>query len=627
MSSTTCTHSDELLTLGAIRLLSTAEEAQLDEQINACPSCRERLQEYRVLATIMPRLTEEEMAPSRAIEGTTAPHQNGKKLHLPGFFETGAKNDAAETDDFSGPQRPENTRPLRRPANRRLVGVLSGLAAAVLLVGVIGGFWLLMLSRAPKSAHGPGIPQATQQVITDNPCSNEVAKGVQGGAPACGLVVTDYSTTPETLLEVDPTTGKSLPSLKPLALPAGVAETASLSADQRTLALGIVPQDGSTPTYIQIIWLDTWQLGAKLQVSLTQNESLQSLSITPDGTGIYAVIYTYTQAGGVGQASLRYYAYDRGHDKLTARWSAPLPFVPGDDGYNNSSSFALSADGQTAYLFSAAVNPPQLVALQLGANGIQSQRTLRLPSIASGTEPPFDPNATYVPGDPIYSVYHAAVMFAPQQNKLYLVHAEASDPSKDVLVVIQLSGIQMTLGPDIPVKGAGNLLAVTNGAAFSNALSAPSTGAAPQLTMPASSGPLAIQPQLGLRPYKGSPFNGRDEEGAVSLDGRWIYLSGTSYAPQFTGNSWNGEQTTNLGLLKIDTQTGQVVGQWFKDNSYFELTFGPDGRNLYLFGPPPEIDTTLYTTPSELLTFDTEQGKVVNEFSGIDSSWFVLPLL
>jgi len=604
MSSTTCEHPDELLTLGAMRLLSAAETARLDEQTSACPACRERWQEYRALAALMPQLAQEEIMPSRAIDRKTAPGQNGKRPLLPGFFGADAKNDEAGTADFSGPQRPGSTRQRRRYAKRRLVRALSGLAAAVLLAGLIGGFWLLTLSRAPKSAREPGIAQKTQPVITYNPCSNEIAKSLQGGAPACGLVVTDYSTNPETLLEIDPTSGKSLPTMKPLALPAGVAETASISADHRTLALSILPQDSGS-SYIQIVWLDTWRLGAKLNVSLNQNEGLQSLAITPDGTGIYAVIETYGQAG-AGQARLGYYAYDRGHDSLTSRWSAPLPFEPGDNGYNNDSSFALSTDGQTAYLFSAAVTPPQLVALQLGANGIESQSSLRLPSIASGIEPPFDPKHTYMPGDPIYTVYHAAVMFAPQQNKLYLVHAEASDPSKDVLVVIGLAGTQMTLGADIPIKGEGQLLAAINGAA--------------------RGGPLTVQPQLGLRPEKGSPFDGRSEVGVVSPNGRWIYLSGTSYSPQIVNGSWNGEQTTNLGLVKIDVQTGQVVSQWFKNNAYFGLTFGPDGRNLYLFGPPPEVGSTAYSAQSALLAFDTEQGKIVNEFPDVDSSWFVVPL-
>src|SRR6185437_3955496 len=230
------------------------------------------------------------------------------------------------------------------------------------------------------------------------------------------------------------------------------------------------------------------------------------------------------------------------------------------------------------YIFSAATTPPQLAAVPLTASGPGSPRILSLPSIANATQPPFDDeNYTYKPGDPIYTWYQPAVIFAPEQNKLYLVHAEAKDRSKDALLVIDLA--KMTASADIPIKNAGQ------------------TGAdlhlATQSSTPARKEAMAVQPQLGVLPYKGRPYTGRSETGTVSPDGRWIYLSGTSSAPQFNSDgSWNGEQGTNLGLMKIDTQTGQVVGRWFTGAYYYELTFGQDARNLYLFGPPPNSDPT-----------------------------------
>ncbi|HEY7357914.1 MAG TPA: hypothetical protein VH590_15655 [Ktedonobacterales bacterium] len=602
----TCQHSDELLTLGAMQLLTAEEQTRLDAQVRACTVCRERWQEYRALAAAMSRLTRLETAPSRALNGKPTASPNGKAPLPAALFEAGAE--AAELGDsnLSSLNPPSASVPTQYHPRQRLIKVLSGLAAAVMLLGLLGGFWLLRLSHAPRLSRNPTATQPT--IITYNPCSNDIAKGVEGAPPACGLVVMDYSQTPSLLEEIDPTTGQPLASLKPL--PVGNALSAALSADHRTLALGIIPNDIAAPTFIQIVWLDTWELGAKLQMPLKSSESLQDLAITPDGTGIYAVIDDYTQTPTKG--TLQYFSYNRGRDALKFVWRAPLPFAPGN-AILNDGSFALSADGRTAYLFSAATNPPQLAAVPLKASGIGSPRILALPSVASGAEPPFgDENYTYKPGDPIYQWYQPAVMFVPAQNKLYLVHAEAQNPGKDVLVVIDLA--QMKLGPDIPIKGENLPLA---------AASMPAQASAPA----ARSKPLIAQPQIGLLPLKGKPYNGRSETGAVSPDGRWIYLSGTSTTPDFdAAGGWKGEEQTNLGLLQINTQTGQVVGRWFSGASYAGMTFGQDARNLYLFGPPSYTNTVDMNNNPVLLVFDTQQRKVVSTFSNIQAGWFILPL-
>lgn len=622
MSSTTCEHSDELLTLGAMQLLSAEEQSRLDEQVSACPACRERFQEYRALAALMPQLVQLETAPSEAFKGTAPASTNGKMAQPPALFGTNAAGAASGSSDPSAPERPI-TLSLPPRASHRLVKVMSGLAAAILLLGLIGGFWLLLLSRTPKppSTSTTATPTPTQQTVaTFNPCYYEIAKGVQvGGLPPCGLLVMDYSQTPSTLEEIDPTTGNLLPGLKPLQV--GNALLASLPANRLTLALGIFPQGSADPTFIQVVSLDTWKLGAKVQLRITSAQMLQDMAMTPDGTGVYAVISDTSQA--TTRATLQYYTYDRGHDTLKFRWSAPLPFVPGD-GTINDGSFALSADGKTAYAFSAATNPPQLAAIPLKAGGLGSPRFLLLPSIARDTMPPFgDENYTYKPGDPIYQWYQPAVTFVPQQNTLYLVHAEASNPSTDVLTLIDLTKLSWR---DVTVHNTGHALPDTNLPAQVNGLSAASSiTPAPGVLSAMGSKPLALQPQRGLQPYKGKPYNGRNEVGAVSPDGRWLYLSGASYAPQFNSSgAWTGEQQTGLGLLKVDTQTGQVVGSWSAGAFYSLLTFGQDGQNLYLFGPTPGNSST--SASYILLVFDTQQQKLVSAFSNIEAGWFILTL-
>jgi hypothetical protein len=603
MSSTTCNHNDELIALGALQILSAEEQARLDAQLSVCQACRERLWEYQALAEAMPQLVQPGTAPAQAPNGKTVSSLNGKAPHLPASLEAGSEIAEPEALDRSGPEPPIAIRPRRSAAHQRGLKVSSGLAAATMLLGLIGGSWLLLLSHATRPSQQPPITQPT--IITYTPCSNEAAKGLPN-LPACGLVVMDYAQTPSLLEEIDPTTGQPLAGLKPLQV--GSALLASASADRRTLALGVFPTENSDPTLLQIVWLDTWSPGAKLQIALTPSQGLQDLFMTPDGTGIYVVIDTYGPTPQ--QATLRYYSYDRAQNTLKFGWSAPLPFEPGN-GIINDGSFALSADAKMAYIFSAATTPPQLAAIPLTARGIgTSPRFLHLPSIASGVTPPFDDeNYTYKPGDTIYTWYQPAAIFAPTQNKLYMAHAEAQGPGKDALMVIDLA--KMTAGADIPIKNAGQA-----GAALHLAV---------QSGLPVLKGGLAVQPQLGVRPYKGKPYTGRSETGVVSPDGRWIYLSGSNTAPQFNSDgSWSGEQEAYLGLMKIDTQTGQVVGHWFTGASYNAMTYGQDGRNLYLFGPPPSADPTAPDTLDELLVFDTQQEKMISTFSTIQSGWFVL---
>lgn len=581
MSSTACGHNDELLALGAMQLLSPEEQARLDERVRTCPACRKRLQEYRALADAMPRLMMPEMAPSRAITVEAPPTLNGKSPHISLPLSIGNGWETPETHYAPIPEPLSSSRLEYRPLSQRLASMVSGLAAVVLLIGLIGGFWLLALARTPGGST-PLNPFETPQPTTliSNPCVSGTAK--QQG-PTCGLVLLDSSTLPAQLVEADPTTGQELAALPPL--PVGNATLASLSADHRTLAMGITPYQSSDPTFLQMVSLNPWRLGAKATVQLDQGASLQNLAMAPDGSGVYAVLVSANAS----QATLRYYAYDRAHDRLTSRWTAPLPFAPCD-----ANSFALSSDGKTAYLFSAATTPyPQLDAISLGASGPGGMYPYPLPSIAPEGQVP-DPNAAYNPNAPLPSIYQPAVIFAPAQNKLYLIHAEAKAPQNDVLVVIDLMGTYMSIdGNDIPITEAGQALAAMD---------------------------RTLQPQQATRPAKGQPYYGRSEQGTVSSEGRWIYLTGTTYTPASSG----GAQAAGMGVLKIDTQTGRVVGHWLKGNTYSALTVSPDGNTLYVFGDPytgqnnPDI--------SDLLALDTLQGTIASPFTSFTSGAFIFAL-
>ncbi len=609
MSSMACGHNDELVALGAMHLLSAEEQARLDERVSTCPDCRKRLQEYRALAAAMPRLMMPEMSPSRAITTQAPPRLNGKTPHISMPFSMSNGWEEPTVRPIPMPEPLSSSRLEHLSLGQRMVSFVSGLAAVVLLVGLIGGFWLLLVGRTPGGSY-PIItietPQATQ--VISNPCGAG-ASGDKGAS--CGLVLLDTSTIPAQLVEADPVTGQVMPELPPL--PVGNATLASLSADYRVLVLGVTPYQYQGTVSLQIVHLDNWSLGAKATVQLAQGMSLQNLAITPNGTGVYAVI---VDANG-SQAVLRYYAYDRGHETLAPRWSAPLPFAPGD-----ANSFALSSDGTSAYLFSAKVTPPQVDTIMLGADGISSPQQLPLPSIAPEGQAPA-PNAPYNPNEPIPSVYQPAAIFMPDLNKLYLIHAEAKSPQNDVLVVIDLTKPKASIGSDdIPITEAGQTLADANEAISAGGpMLSPSLAFSPTLTASASGVSLAIQPQQATRPAKGEPYTGRSEQGTISSDGRWIYLTGTTFTP---ASAEGGVQSTGMGIMKIDTQTGHVIGHWFQGNAYSTLTVSPNGKTLYVFGDPyTEANNPNVAT---ILALDAQQGTLLNTFESFTSCPFLFVL-
>jgi hypothetical protein len=574
--SSTCTHTDELLTLGAMHLLSAEEEARLAERLRSCPACQARWKEYQALVGAMPRLAMAETAPSAAVQSNTTPSLNGNRPVRFSRMSANALQQEAPGSDTTSVSRPAAQRVKRHHASQRLVSIMSSLAAVVLLVGLVGGFWLLTFGRA----HGisPTISNRARPTVTLKKYCSHIGEASYTGQATCALLVMDYSTTPATLVALDPTTGRPLPSLNPL--PVGNASLAVLSADQRTLALGVNPSGdkaGNLPAipYIQTVSLDTWRLGPAMDVG----DHIQALAMTSDGTHIYAVSGTYSQ-NVASQAFLHYYTYDPGTHLWSHPWKSSLPILP-----DNQSSFSLSADGKTAYIFSAAVQTPELVSMSLGTKGAALAQSLPLQSIARGGEPPVGQSAAQ-PGL-LPSIYNPAVIFAPERNRLYIIHAEANNPDQDVIAEINLATMQW-IPPDINI---GQPLADTS----SQALLSTNTA--------------------GL-------YTGRDEQGTLSPDGRWFYLSGIRHQPQADPNGTEVEQHINMGLWKVNVQTGQIAGRWLPDNSYNALTVSQDGKVLYLFGPSDSSNPNL----SGLLIFSTVQATPINWLGSIDAGPFILLL-
>lgn len=135
-----CGHDDELIEAAALDLLEPAEQGLLAERLAACPECRARFADASSLAGALRQLI-----PAEA--GDVA-HAAAESAFVADF----RARRAADEHRHGGEEAvtPSDSRPARlgsrerAPAGAaRLVNVMSGLAAALLLLVLVGGFWFL----------------------------------------------------------------------------------------------------------------------------------------------------------------------------------------------------------------------------------------------------------------------------------------------------------------------------------------------------------------------------------------------------------------------------------------------------------------------------------------------------
>lgn len=550
-----CKHYDDLVALGAMRLLAPEDEARLAERIRACASCRRQFEEYQALVKLLPHLLRAEMTSARANAAQSAPASlNGSRPTSTSTEEPPASAVDEPADLFAPrrwgtPIRPRQRRAFGSRAGHRLTTLVSGVAAAILLIGLIAGFRLLTLGRVP--------PGSTATPVVHLACP---ASGSNPAAPVtCGVLAVDSV---EGIIALDSATLQPLPGLRPLPLVrANNVLLGALSADRRTLALVTGFNKGSLyfPS-LQVVALDSWQISQPLDIA-SSGMVVQGLAVSADGSAIYIVATSYTGSGAA-QTQLLYYTYQRGQGagELEQRWSQPFPVAP------EAGAIALSADGKTIYAFSDSSSPPEVAAIPLAENGIDTAHihTLLLPSIASGQEPAPSYDATQ-PGNQPVAVYHPAALFAPDAQTLYLVHADQAHPEQDMLTVVALGPAPTTLR-EMPIQG---------GASF-----------------PAASGSVITQ---------------RHEWGVLSPDGNTIYVTGVvkTFSPAQDGGAT--QQDSYLGLRAITTRTGQVSRQWFEQDTFSYLGISSDGARLYLAGQPSTGAKTV-AAPSALLAFTLATG-------------------
>jgi len=163
-----CGHDDELIEAAALDLLEPAEQGLLAERLATCATCRARLADSSSLTEALRHLIPAE-------ESVSVAHATDESSFVLSFR---ARHLADERrhglDDVAAPA----AAPAARPGGRRrapvrvlrVANVASGLAAALLLLVLVGGIWILSPGRGhvglvggtrprPTATATPGFPQ------------------------------------------------------------------------------------------------------------------------------------------------------------------------------------------------------------------------------------------------------------------------------------------------------------------------------------------------------------------------------------------------------------------------------------------------------------------------------------
>ncbi len=161
-----CGHDDDLIEAAALDLLEPAEQPALDERLATCATCRATL-------AVSSSLTEAVRHLIPAEESVSVAHTTDESPFVLSFR---ARHLADERrhglDDVAAP-----AAPAARPGGRRRVpvrvlrvaNVASGLAAALLLLVLVGGFWFLSPGRGRDGLVGGTRPRPTGTATPEFP--------------------------------------------------------------------------------------------------------------------------------------------------------------------------------------------------------------------------------------------------------------------------------------------------------------------------------------------------------------------------------------------------------------------------------------------------------------------------
>jgi sugar lactone lactonase YvrE len=368
------------------------------------------------------------------------------------------------------------------------------------------------------------------------------------------LLAVEWKGRPEgsLLFPLDPATGTALPGYDPISL--GQSYISAFSPDRRTLAAMTYLNDQATRGNLLLIDLESWKTR---QLELKPNGWASAMVFSPDGKQLAI-------ADGLSSYRLTIFNLDKGiitaqkeQDILTTR----LKFT--------TDSQALMLYGmmlQNRFTENEMSGGPALVRL-LDARDLTPRWSLELKSVRDGIYPT-DEKVTPDMSQPGTAMYLSpAVVFAPDQNTLYITHADS-----DRLTIVDFDAQNFeTLEIEAELSWFERLLSLTAGVAHAKVA------------------------------------DGTSKQAAVSPDGQFLYVIGmrSEAVPAKDGN-WDIKQIP-LGLEIIRTSDGGRAERF--ETQANDLSLSTDGNLLYL------RNWTTNTPWTEI--FDTSTHQIITRRTGI----------
>jgi hypothetical protein len=371
------------------------------------------------------------------------------------------------------------------------------------------------------------LPNARPLDISESLLPESAPFGVDGPL-ASSVLLAQWNDGYHTLKPIDPLTGESIPGYDPIDL--GDTFASAFSPDGRTLAVISPTQTPGREVQLRLIDLETWQT--------------EELPIEYDGIRLYNSYHVLKYSADGKQLAILYQGDDgrpQGANYLSVinieqhRVAAQLQL---DVAPRN---LAFMPDGKTLAVFGtyAGKKPGSgfetPAAILFNANDLSIAWEQTLPGILYGFE---GEHASARPEDNFS--WYPAVVFAPQHQALYIVHAD-----EDKLTTV-----------DFANRSAHTVEIQPQRSWFEQWLAA------------------------GARVAEAKMMNGVSKQAVLSMDGGRLYIVGTH--SEVIKNT-NGDYTfsmTSLGLKVIDAATGIEVAQ--SDIEASQIQLSPDGAQLYL---------------------------------------------
>jgi len=368
------------------------------------------------------------------------------------------------------------------------------------------------------------------------PTSPTAAPQASPAAFGDGVLLYEWREAPDVglLHLINPETGLDIPGYAPI--PLGKSYAYAPSPDRKTLALIVYPSlETNKGGRLSLIDLQSWQV---VTTTVEVNQWNTQMAISPDNQKLAIA----TSPGEVSDGQGRLILVDIA--QRAAVGEVKFDFIPNHIHFTSGSD-ALMVYGPASWeMRFQPVSPAQIALLSIP--GLEITWRSALAGVLDGFVPNQDKQAASagdVPGPGEGRWMEPAVVFAPDKDQLYIVHA-----GEDRLTTVDFARREVQ-SVDIrpPMSLIDRLMALTAGPAYAKVL------------------------------------DGNFMDAVISVDGQTLYVLGEDM--RSTENAKTGQwetSQTSLGLKVVRTSDGAELGQY--DIQASEVVISTDGNALYLRG-------------------------------------------